>query len=77
MSHSKFEENLISAGVRDFSVSAEIRDLTYEQMKELRIMIVVAIGTMEDMWRRSNHDRHPAGESVPTPEPKYEDEESQ
>lgn len=39
-------------GEMDFSVSGNILGLTLEQMNELRVMIVVAIGTAEDMWRR-------------------------
>jgi hypothetical protein len=38
-------------GQADFGVRCAIVDLTYEQMKELRAMIPVAIGTMEQMWR--------------------------
>ena len=72
MSHSNFEENLIHVGVRDSGVSSEVTELTYEQMKLLREMIVVAIGTMEDRWRRSNQLRHPARASVPKPEPMEE-----
>lgn len=37
-------------GEAEFSVRATVFDLTYEQMKELRAMIPVAIGQMERMW---------------------------
>lgn len=49
-------ENLITIGFRkgeaDFSVSGEIGRLSYSEMKELRAMISVAIGTAEYMFRR-------------------------
>jgi hypothetical protein len=38
-------------GQADFGVRCAIVYLTYEQMMELRAMIPVAIGTMEQMWR--------------------------
>jgi hypothetical protein len=37
----------------DFSISTTIGDLNYEQMSKFRAMIVVAIGSAEDMWRRA------------------------
>lgn len=39
-------------GECDFRVSSEIQELGPGKMKDLREMIVVAIGTAEDMWRR-------------------------
>lgn len=38
-------------GSMDFGVRCSVADLTYEEMKELRAMIPVAIGVMEQMWR--------------------------
>ena len=38
-------------GEAEFGVRCTVEDLTYEQMKELRAMIPVAIGTMEQLWR--------------------------
>lgn len=38
-------------GSMDFGVRCSICDLSYKEMTELRAMIVVAIGTMEEMWR--------------------------
>ena len=38
-------------GEIDFEVSAKILDLTLSEFNELRKMLIVAIGTMEDMWR--------------------------
>jgi hypothetical protein len=49
-----------SYGDADFSVKASVASLTYEQMKELRAMIPVAIGVMEKMWADENEKRHPA-----------------
>jgi len=43
-------------GEMDFSISAEVQDLDHSEMNDLRQMIVVAIGTMEDMWRREQAD---------------------
>lgn len=40
-------------GDADFGVRCIVTELTYDQMKELRAMIPVAIGTMEQMWRDS------------------------
>lgn len=37
-------------GEMDFGVNCSVRDLTYKQMKELREMIIVGIGQMEQMW---------------------------
>lgn len=39
-------------GEWDFGIRATIQDLSYEEMQQLRAMIVTAIGTAEDMWRR-------------------------
>ena len=41
----------------DFGINCSITDLTKEQMNELRLMIIRAIGTMEDMWRRSRETK--------------------
>ena len=38
-------------GQADFGANASVMDLSFEQMKELRAMIPVAIGVMEEMWR--------------------------
>lgn len=38
-------------GEFDFEVSAKILELTNEEYDELRAMLIVAIGTMEEMWR--------------------------
>lgn len=42
-------------GEVDFSVNSGVYDLSYEQMNEFRAMIIVAIGTMEALWRSKNH----------------------
>lgn len=38
-------------GEADFGVCCSVQALTLKQMNELRSMITVAIGTMEQMWR--------------------------
>lgn len=38
-------------GEAEFGVRCTVCYLTYQQMKELRAMIPVAIGAMEQMWR--------------------------
>ncbi len=49
-------------GEADFKVKATIADLSLEDMKELRAMIPVAIGTAEDIWRRNrSHNDAKAG----------------
>lgn len=52
-------------GEADFEVSGTITNLSYESMTELRAMITVAIGTMEDMWRRAQQDKYPAAQAKP------------
>lgn len=53
-----YEPNILSVGYHkgemDFGVNASIKDLTYEQMKNFREMVVVAIGIAESMWREAN-----------------------
>jgi hypothetical protein len=39
-------------GEMDFSISCSVCDLSLAEMNRLRQIIIVAIGTMEDMWRR-------------------------
>lgn len=39
-------------GEIDFGISGLILSLNFTQMQELRAMIIVAIGTAEDMWRK-------------------------
>ena len=43
-------------GEFDFEVSANICELSYDEYNELRSMLVVAIGTMEEMWRNNPRD---------------------
>ncbi len=50
-------------GEMDFSIAATVCDLSYEEMNDLRSMIVVGIGTMEDMWRREQERRTPAAQA--------------
>ncbi len=50
-------------GEMDFSIAATVCELNYEEMNDLRSMIVVAIGTMEDMWRREQQKRAPAAQA--------------
>ena len=39
-------------GCLDFSVNCPNAELKIKDMRELREMVVMAIGVMEDMWRR-------------------------
>lgn len=52
-------EKILSVGYHkgemDFGVNASIKDLSLEQMNELRIMTIVAIGQAESMWRDSRN----------------------
>ena len=50
-------------GEMDFSISGEVQDLKHDEMNDLRSMIVVAIGTMEDIWRREQQRRAPAAQT--------------
>lgn len=38
-------------GEAEFGASAYVMELTFEQMKEIRAMIPVAIGVLEQMWK--------------------------
>lgn len=44
----------------DFGVKGTVVELTYDEMQDLRGMIIVAIGTMEDMWRREQERKNSA-----------------
>lgn len=54
-------EHLIQVGYykgeMDFGVRSTVAELTYEQMNELRIMTIVAIGQMEAMWSRAQEEK--------------------
>lgn len=50
-------------GEMEFSISATVQELSHEEMNDLRSMIIVAIGTMEDMWRREQERRAPAAQA--------------
>ncbi len=64
----KDEQQFLSVGYykgeMDFGVNGEVANLSYEQMKELRQMTVVAIGQMEAMWSRATQDKNPARQSA-------------
>lgn len=49
-------------GEIDFSISG-VAELSYEQMKVFREMLIVAIGVAEDVWKR-NQAIEPAEESA-------------
>ena len=53
-------------GRAEFGVSFTVLNLTHEQMKELRAMIPVAIGVMEQMWR-DEQMRKPENQATNTP----------
>jgi len=54
-------KDVITIGMKkgewDFSVRATIQELSYEEMQDLRAMIVTAVWAAEDMWRREQDDR--------------------
>lgn len=52
----------------DFGASCAIAEFTYAEMQEFRAMLVVAIGTAEDMFRREAERRNPAMQAL-SPEP--------
>jgi len=41
-------------GEMDFGVSGSVIDLSHEEMRRLREMIVVGIGVLEQTWRHAN-----------------------
>lgn len=43
-------------GEFDFEVSGNVCDLSFDEYNELRAMLIVAIGTMEEMWRDNPTD---------------------
>lgn len=45
----------------DFGVRGDLAVLSLEEMNQFRQMLVVAIGTAEDMWRREQQRKNPAG----------------
>lgn len=47
-------------GEIDFSVSAIFTELTYEEMKEWREMVVVAIAQAENMFSRGQEEKQQA-----------------
>lgn len=54
-------------GQAEFGASCSVCSLTFEKMKEIRAMIPVAIGVMEDMWRReqANKPENRAAQALP------------
>lgn len=42
----------------DFCVRTDVVELSFEEIDKLRSMIVSAIGTMEDMWRREEEEKN-------------------
>lgn len=49
----------IHKGEMDFGVSCEVASLSYEQMRNLREMIVVGIGVCESMWCDAQEKKNP------------------
>ena len=67
----KPEQALVSVGFdkngeAEFAISMKLEELSLERMNELRTMLVVAIGTAEDIWRRQWH-REIAKQQAKTP----------
>lgn len=46
-------------GEMDFGINCSIEDLTYEQMRDFRGMVCVAVGQAEQMWRKKLSGREP------------------
>lgn len=53
-------------GEMDFGVNGSIQDLSYEQMRAFREMVVVGIGQAEQMWGRAQEKKHPSHQSTPS-----------
>ncbi len=51
----------------NFGVRTTIGDLTIEEMNNFRKMLVVAIGTAEDMFRRDQERRYSTAQAAPSP----------
>ena len=47
-------------GEADFEIGGIVCNLSQTSMDELRCMIVVAIGSMEDIWRSEHQKKHSA-----------------
>jgi len=45
-------------GEMDFGITCTVGELSLEELKKFREMIVVAIWCAEDMWRRNQKDEH-------------------
>lgn len=52
-------------GEIDFGISGAVCDLSYEQMRNLREMIVVGIGVCESMWRLAQENKNPPQQVKP------------
>lgn len=50
-------------GQMDFGVNCSIDELSYEEMRKFREMVVVAIGVAESMWRTAQEKKNPVGQS--------------
>lgn len=48
----------------DFGVSGAVADLSYEEMRKLREMIVVGIGVCEQMWRSSQENKNAPQQAI-------------
>ena len=68
--HLFYLERDFKYGGFDFGVSRVIGDFTIEEMNQFRSMLIVAIGTMEDMFRREQERKHPAAQALPLDAPK-------
>ena len=47
-------------GEMDFGINCDIDELDIKQMHEFRVMVCVAIGQAENMWRRAREKQNPA-----------------
>ena len=55
-------------GEFDFGITMSVSNLTFDEMQKLRQMVCVAIGQMEDIWRRHGpNSRDPSMQAKSAP----------
>lgn len=55
----------ISKYEMDFEVSCAVANLSYEEMRQLREMLVVGIGVCEAMWKSAQEMKNPPQQAKP------------
>ncbi len=65
------EINLLTVGYHkgemDFGVNCSIDELTYEQMRDFREMVCIAVGQAEQMWRKKFRGTEPYAGNIKQP----------